>query len=112
MVDEKELLADWVEDVECDGKSEQLLESDVEKLGVKEWDRDRELLLEAVGEMLWLPDEVVVGVGGGVIVLVIDGLIDSEEEVDADMLVDVESEKVCEEDGENDTDNDVEPLVD
>ena len=98
-------------EVEVDGDIDDDVEALADGLGVTEWDGDRELLLEAVGEMLWLPDEVVVGVGGGVIVLVIDGLIDSEEEVDADMLVDVESEKVCEEDGENDTDDDVEPLV-
>ena len=57
-VGDREPLADVVYDTECDG--------------------DRELLLEAVRVILWLVDEVGVGVGGGVNVLVGDMVSDGD----------------------------------
>ena len=72
-------LGDWLDDTEMVG--------------------DVDLLLEAVGETLWLPDDVPVGVGGGVIVLVTDGLSEAEVVIDVDALLDGDSEVVLEEEG-------------
>ena len=80
------LVSDGVNNAEVDvdidtllvSKSEMLLDSDgdtdvdvellSEGLDDTEWDGDNELLLVVVGEALWLPDDVAVGVGGEVIV--------------------------------------------
>ena len=66
----------------------------------------------AVGELLRLPDDEVVGVGGGVIVLVTDGLIDGEVDVDIDKLLESEGDVLLEVEVDGDIDDDVEALAD
>ena len=61
------------------------------------------MLLVDVGETLWLPDDV--GVGVGVIVSVTDGLSDAEVDIS-----EADSEVLLETEGVDDTDVDVELL--
>ena len=53
-------------------------------------------MLDDVAETLWLTDDVAVGVGGGVIVLVIDRVNDAEVDVDGDTLLDRERDTLRE----------------
>ena len=101
---------DMLLEVEGEGDTDADEESLDDGVEVTELDGDRELVLEADGELLWLPEDVAVGVGGGVIVLVTDWLSDEEADVDADTLLVVECEVVLEEEDENDNDDDGEPL--
>ena len=63
----------------------------------------------AVGEVLWLLENDIVGVGGGVIVLVTDGLRDVEVDIDVDTLLESEGDEehevecVAENDAEGET---------
>ena len=110
-----ERLPDSVEEVLLEGEGDVDTDAEVEPLD--DWesdtdvDEDREMLLEAVSEALWLADDVSVGVGGGVIVLVIDGLSDAEMDKDVDSLLEVEGVLLLEGEGDVDTDDDGEPLV-
>ena len=84
--------ADMVKDLNklLDGEVDWLLHADDVTVGDgrddSEWDGVVVVELEYVGEVLWLPDDVRDGVGGGVIVMVIDGLVDAEVVLDADRV--------------------------